>query len=91
VRKSIIFEKLGMGIESVHIPVPLNTVCREKNPHDHENRKIVSSSTSILIEKVVDKFKFECKPPQMDQPKTTIKLLKFEIWRHNISEIIFER
>jgi len=26
----------------------------------------------------------------MDQPTTTIKLLKFEIWRHNISEIIFE-
>jgi len=26
----------------------------------------------------------------MDQPTTTIKLLKFEIWRHNISAIIFE-
>jgi len=26
----------------------------------------------------------------MDQPTTTIKLLKFEIWRHNISEIIFK-
>jgi len=51
-----------MGIKCVHIPVPLNAVCREKNPHDYqENRRILSSSTSILIERVVDKFKFECK------------------------------
>jgi len=44
------FWKMGMGLKCVHIPVQLNGVCREKNPHDYqENRRIIPSSVIILI------------------------------------------